>query len=675
MNGITRLARRSARALLLALAGAAAPAAAQPSKLPPAEDFVRAPHLDGVVISPSGEHVAMILANPKGRRVAGVMPLGGGQPTIVGAFRRADVTSVRWVNDRRLVFEAFEPGYLIEWNGGGTFAADLDGGDARELIAWRTDNEATGTRITSRALTYGWFLNRTLDDGSDDVLVHRIATDVHGDRAVGRLARLNTRDGRLRGLSDDAPRYGHAWLLDAKGTLRVVAVSRDGRFRLHWLEPGTERWRVVIDQPLLTGDSWAPRFLQDEHTLVVEGRAGGRDTEALYALDLRTGRLDPEPLVAIGGFDLDAWLELDPQRWEVVGLHTRAAGRLSVWFDARLAAIQKAVDAALPGRTNRLGCGRCLSTRHFIVHSYSDRHPGEFHHYDHETRTMRRLGQVRPWFDEATQGRRSFHRVPARDGLPLPVYVTHPAGQAPTDLAGGAKPSPLPTVMVVHGGPWVRGHSLAWDGEAQFLASRGYRVLEVEYRGSAGYGWRHFRAGWKQWGTTMQDDLADALAWAVREGLADGSRVCILGHSYGGYAALMAPIRHPGVFRCAISSFGVTDPTLMYTSWRSDISVQGKQYVLPDLLGDPKTESALLDAASPLKRVAELKLPVLLTFGGEDRRVPREHADRFLSAARAAKLDVESVPYLEEGHGFSLPENHADFLRRVEAFLARSLAR
>ena len=173
----------------------------------------------------------------------------------------------------------------------------------------------------------------------------------------------------------------------------------------------------------------------------------------------------------------------------------------------------------------------------------------------------------------------------------------------------------------------------------------------------------------------MQDDLADALAWAVREGLADGSRVCILGHSYGGYAALMAPIRHPGVFRCAISSFGVTDPTLMYTSWRSDISVQGKQYVLPDLLGDPKTESALLDAASPLKRVAELKLPVLLTFGGEDRRVPREHADRFLSAARAAKLDVESVPYLEEGHGFSLPENHADFLRRVEAFLARSLAR
>ena len=100
---------------------------------------------------------------------------------------------------------------------------------------------------------------------------------LHGDRAVGRLARLNTRDGRLRGLSDDAPRYGHAWLLDAKGTLRVVGVSRDGRFRLHWLEPGTERWRVVIDQPLLTGDSWAPRFLQDEHTLVVEGRAGGRD--------------------------------------------------------------------------------------------------------------------------------------------------------------------------------------------------------------------------------------------------------------------------------------------------------------------------------------------------------------------------------------------------------------
>lgn len=664
-----RAVRAGAAVALLLATGAVA----QPAKPPPVEDYARDAHMADVVISPSGEHVAMLLATTRGRRVAATMPLGGGEPTIVGAFADADVTSVRWVNDRRLVFEAFQPGFLVEWDGAGTFAVDRDGSQRRELIGWRTDNETTGTRITRRGLTYGWFLHGTLDDGSDDVLVRYEAQDADGDAYTGRIARLNTRNGRMTALSDGAPRFGYAWLLDAQRVLRVVAVQRDGRHRIHWRAPGSDEWRMVLDQDALATDRWRPRFLQDEHTLIVEGRADGRDTTALHALDLRNGRLEPEPLVAITGFDIDARLELDRQRWEVVGLHTRAAGHVSVWFDERLASIQKSVDAALPGRTNVIGCGRCLSTRHFIVHSFSDRHPGEFLHYDDEKRSMRRLGRHRPWIDEAAQGRRSFHRVPARDGLPLPVYVTHPAGKAPADLGAGARPTPLPTVLVVHGGPWLRGHALAWDAEAQFLASRGYRVLEVEFRGSAGYGWRHFRSGWKQWGAAMQDDLADALAWAAAEGLVDPSRVCVYGYSYGGYAALMAPIRHPGLFRCAVSALGVTDPTLIYTARWGDATVQSKRYSLPGLVGDPKTEAELLDAASPLKRVAELKIPVLLAYGGEDRRVPREHADRFLRAARAAGVAVEPVLYAEEGHGWYLTKNHVDFLERAEAFLARAL--
>ncbi|MBX3638640.1 MAG: S9 family peptidase, partial [Rubrivivax sp.] len=636
--------RRAVRAgAALALLIAAAAVVAQPARLPPVEDYVRDAYMAEVVISPSGEHVAMLLATPRGRRVAATMPLDVGEPTIVGAFADADVTSVRWVNDRRLVFEAFQPGYLVERDGAGTFAVDVDGRHRRELIGWRRDNEVTGSRITRRGLTYGWFVHGTLDDGSDDVLVRYMGQDRDGDPLVGRIARLNTRNGRMTPLTDGAPGFGYAWLLDARGVLRIVAVQRDGRHRIHWRAPGSDDWRVVLDQDALAADRWRPRFLQDEHTLVVEGRASGRDTTALHAMDLRSGRLEAEPMVAIAGFDLDATLELDRQRREVVGLHTRAADRVSVWFDDRLAGIQQAVDAALPDRVNKLGCGRCLSTRHFIVHSFSDRHPGEYLHYDHERQSVRPLGRHRPWIDEAAQGRRSFHRVTARDGLSLPVYVTHPAGLAPADLAAGTKPTPLPAVVMVHGGPWLRGHTLAWNAEAQFLASRGWRVLEVEFRGSTGYGWRHFHAGWKQWGTAMQDDLADALAWAVAEGLVDAKRVCIYGYSYGGYAALMSPIRHPGLYRCAVSAIGVTDPTLIYTAKWGDATVQSKRYSLPVLVGDPATEGPLLDAASPLKRVAELKVPVLLAYGGEDRRVPREHAERFLRAARSSGLRVEPV--------------------------------
>lgn len=651
----------------------AVPALAQPARPPAIDDFVRAEQLAAAVISPSGSHVAMIVTTPQGRSVAATMPLGGGETKVVGAFADADVTTVRWVNDRRLVFEAFQPGYLIEQHGAGTFAVDHDGGNWSQLIGWRTGNDQTGTRVQLRGLPYGWFLHGTLDDGSDDVLVRYQGRDADGDAFTGRIARLNTRSLRMTNLSDGAPQFGYAWLLDAKGQLRVVATQRHGRHRVHWRRPGSDEWTVVLDQDALAADVMTPRFLEDDHTLIVEGRATERDTRALYLLDLRSGRLEPEPLLGITGFDSDASLEIDRQRWQVVGLHTRAAGRLSVWFDERLAAIQKAVDAALPGRSNLLGCGRCLSTQHFVVDSSSDRHPGEFLHYDHERKALRRLGQRRPWISEATQGHRSFHRVAARDALSLPLYVTHPLGQSPADLAAGAKPTPLPAVVMVHGGPWMRGHSLAWDAEAQFLASRGWRVLEVEFRGSSGYGWRHFRAGWKQWGASMQDDLADAVAWAAREGLVDPSRVCIYGYSYGGYAALMAPIRHPGTFRCAVSAIGVTDPTLLYTAKWSDMTVQGRRHALPELVGDPKTEAELLDAASPLKRVAELKVPVLLAYGGEDRRVPREHAERFLRAARAAGVQVEPVIYDDEGHGWYQPKNHVDFLRRAEAFLARSL--
>jgi dipeptidyl aminopeptidase/acylaminoacyl peptidase len=356
-----------------------------------------------------------------------------------------------------------------------------------------------------------------------------------------------------------------------------------------------------------------------------------------------------------------------------VGLHTRGSRPISLWFTERLATVQKAVDNALPGRTNTLQCGRCESTRYFLVYSRSDTHPGEYLRYDHLEKTLLRLSAARPWLDEAQQARRSFHRVASRDGLSLPVYVTHPRGSTVSDAASANQATRLPAVVIVHGGPWVRGHDLIWDAEAQFLASRGYRVVEVEFRGSTGYGWRHFKAGWKQWGTAMQDDLADAVAWAAREGLIDGSRVCIFGSSYGGYAALMAPLRHPGLFRCAASFAGVTDIGLLYNAEWGDLTEESKRFSLPVLVGDPKVDAPMLDAASPLKRVAELKVPVLLAYGTADRRVPPEHAERFNNAARDAGIKVERVIYHDEGHGFTRSQDHADFLRKLEAFLARAL--
>jgi dipeptidyl aminopeptidase/acylaminoacyl peptidase len=628
---------------------------------------VRPPLLHTVRISPSGRHVALLMTGSSGRRVLAVRALADGAETrTVAAYRDGDINRVFWVNDRRLVYEVVQPRVRVEAYGAGTFAVDIDGGEPRRLTTLVYEPAGVGSQLHREGMPYGWFVATARGDDSDEVMAYSLSLE---EATLGNLEEVvwvDTRSGRVRRAATGLPPHGRVWLTDLQREVRVMQTVHQGRSRLHWRAPGSAEWKVVHDEPLLDQGVLQPVNLESEHTLIVEGR-NGRDNSALYTFDLRTGRLDPEPLVALAGYDLQVDTQTDHRTRQLVGVHTVASRPVSVWFDDGMADIQAAVDQARPGRFNSLMCSRCTGAEHFIVYSAADDRAGEYLHYDHRRRELRPLGQQRPWLPP--QGRRSFHRVPARDGLVLPVVVTHPPGVAPD-----AQPArPLPTVLWVHGGPWVRGGDLRWDAEAQFLASRGYRVLEVEYRGSTGLGWRHFQAGWKQWGTGMQDDLADALAWATKAGLSDPGRVCIGGTSYGGYAALMSMVRHPGLYRCGISFAGLTDIQLMYDTPRSDTSEESKRFSLPVLVGDPKADAELLRAASPLARVAEIRGPVLVAWGQLDGRVPPEHAERFVRAARNAGVAVEMLRYQEVAHGFLDPLKHADFLEQVETFLQRHL--
>jgi len=656
------MSRLSSFAIGLTLLCASAAGWAAP---PPAADFVRHAQLQGLVVSPANTHAALLVTNDKGRKVAVVIDLAKPeQQTVIAGYADVDVTSVSWINNRRLVYQAYEPGFLIDIEKAGTFAVDLDGNNQRQLISWRSDNEVTGSNIRTRMLTRGWYYWQAARDGSSDVFVYRVQ-DGNKGRAARELARLNTEDGRWRRLNEGQPAGVDNWVLDDSGELRVVSATLDGRQRLYWKPGDAAEWQLLDDQPALGGATIDPLYIEGDGTLIVSA-APGRDTTALYTYDPRRKKLSDEPLVAVAGFDVGGGLVTDPRQRQLIGVRVMADQQRTVWFDEGLDAAQRVVDASLPkDRNNRLVCGDCVGAARFVVHSSSDRLPGEYLLYDVKQRRVSPLGVQRPWLAEATQGRRSFHRVAARDGLLMPVVVTHPAEAAPGQ--------PLPTVMLVHGGPWVRGTDLAWSAEPQFLASRGYRVLEVDFRGSTGLGGKHYQAGWRNWGTSMQDDLADALAWAGREKLTDPARVCIYGASYGGYAALMNPIRYPDLYRCAVSHVGVTDPMLLFSGNWTDIGEEYRRHSMRTLIGDPDQDAERLRQASPLHRVAELKLPVMIVQGRQDRRVPPVHADRFVSAARAAGVSVERHDY-EDGHGFYIPAYHTDFLGKLEAFLARHLA-
>lgn len=633
---------------------------------PAAEDFTRPPALDAASVSPGGDKLAVLVPGPGGWTRLAVLDLQPiGKPRIVADFDDADVREVHWVNGHRLVFSAFQRAAAVERGGGGIFAVNDDGSDQRQLVSWIWNTaDVSNVAVSDKLLSYGWRLAGTIDDGSEDVMMSKYVVDNAGEPQGVQVSRLNTVTGVRHSLSYGLPERVYSWLTDATRQLRAAATYGKGREQIWWRDKADQPWQQVADFDELGPDSIQLWHLDPDGQVYVLARKGAA-TEGLFTFDPHTARISDTPVALLKGFDLDPERLVDSRTHKLVGLRFRTDASHTLWLDDRLAALQNGLDKALPGRSNTVLCTRCLGARFFVVLSQSDRQPGQYLLFDAKEGSIQPIGFERPWIDEAAQGRRTFHRIKARDGLDMPVYLTQPAHQAEGHLP--------PAVVVVHGGPFLRGVTTHWDAEAQFLASRGYVVIEPEFRGSTGYGWALFHAGWKQWGQRMQDDLADSVQWAAGQHLVDPSRVCVMGASYGGYAALMAPIATPGVFKCAISFAGVTDIDLMYSVTWSDVSEDWKRYGMPRLVGDRVADAQMLKKASPLNRAAEIKVPVLLAHGGDDRRVPLAHERAFASAARAAGVSLEEWIYAEEGHGFYKPEDHADYLRHVEAFLSKHI--
>jgi len=242
------------------------------------------------------------------------------------------------------------------------------------------------------------------------------------------------------------------------------------------------------------------------------------------------------------------------------------------------------------------------------------------------------------------------------------VYVTKPHGKGP-----------WLTVVLVHGGPNLRGWSREWDAESQFLASRGYLVVKPEFRGSAGYGANLEGAGFRQWGLSMQDDIADATTWAASRGWSDARRTCIMGGSYGGYAALMGLVRYPDLYRRGVALAAVADIGMMYETWWSDQSDDWKGFGMTVTIGDRDKDAAQFAATSPLKQAARIKQPLLLAHGALDRRVPIEQAQAMRAALEANHAPLTWLYYPEEGHGFYFQKDRFDYYRKVEAFLGANI--
>jgi dipeptidyl aminopeptidase/acylaminoacyl peptidase len=629
----------------------------------PVEAFFDRPVFSGAQLSPNAKFVAYRYRAPESRVNLAVMDLTTMSPKVVASFKDADVRRFRWVNDKRLVFDLspdlkslgrvdFLPGL---------FAVNADGDDFKGLVE-TTPTFFKDASMGRELLRWNTFLLGSLGKqaNSEVVVVSPEEYGLRKDWGHNHLLRLNTMTGRAVEF-DDVPPTSQDWLLDAQGELRAMVTVKDHKVTVSYREAGGA-WQNIADYDWLEGRVIWPAAITPDGRLLVSA-SSGQDTQALYAWDFVNKRLADKPIASAPGFDISA--ELISNDKQLLGWRYTIDAEVTQWIDPAMKELQALLDRSLKDTVNRISVGRRPETDFVLVESWSDKQPSVYRVFDTKAKKLVRIGQMHPNIDAKRMGATDFVRFKARDGLEIPLWVTVPAGSTGKNL---------PTVVLVHGGPFVRGTHWGWDGEVQFLASRGYAVIQPEFRGSKGYGSKLYRAGWKQWGLAMQDDVADATRWAIAQGIADPKRIAIAGASYGGYATLMGLVRDPDLYRCGINWVGVTDLNLLFDVDWSDMSDDFLRYGLPKLVGDKVKDAEQFKATSPIAQAARITQPLLLAYGAWDQRVPIIHGEKFRDAVKAHNSKVEWVVYPDEAHGWAKPETRYDFWRRVETFLARNLA-
>lgn len=650
---------------LLAFAGppalpatpAASAAASTAAAAIPAATFFNRPNMSEPVMSPDGTSLAILVRNVSGRRQLAILPtdnLAGAK--VIAAFLDADINWVTWTDDKRLIFRSMdEQGSAAEWHSV-RFAIDSDG-ENEVIVGGR------GYQMKESHDNLGQFL-RTLSTGTGDV-----AMAYWADQSLAWSDSSPKLFDTHKGLARDAivgrvPHGVQDWFFDEAGKLRAAQAAEGAETVIlapetdsHW----TERARFPLyDTSVKSFD--VLRAATDGQLYALRNVGDARGSKGLYRLDERASATDGEPILTAPGFDMDPDLVEDHRTHRLLGAHIETDAPTTAWFDPEMKALQARIDARLPGLVNQVDVAECGCARRVLVTSASDRQPPLFFLFDRSDDTLVQIGSARPGIAPREMAHTSFQRIQARDGQEIPVYVTKPAGRGP-----------FPTVVLVHGGPYLRGWGWLWDGESQFLASRGYLVVKPEFRGSTGYGQQLFLNGLKQWGLKMQDDIADATTWAAAQGLADPARTCIAGASYGGYATLMGLVRYPELYKCGVAWAAVTDINLMFDVHWSDASEEYKKWGMPLLIGDQTADAERLRATSPLEQAARITRPLLLAHGALDARVPYIHASKLRRALESHGAPLTWIEYPDEAHGWYKPETRASFYDRMQAFLESNI--
>jgi dipeptidyl aminopeptidase/acylaminoacyl peptidase len=597
----------------------------------PLRDFFRNPQTTGYELSPSGELIGFL--QPVDSRLnIFVQPKSGGEAKQITAVKDRDIRSFSWKGDK----------YLL-------YAKDNGGDENFHLYVTRSDG--TGTRDLTPFDGVRADLIDDLEDHPTDLIVGLNKRN----KEVFDAYRLNVETGDLKLVAEN-PGNIASWTTDHDGNIRVATTTDGVNQSLLYRQNENDAWKTVITTNFK--ESFTPQFFTFDNKALYGVSNIGRDKSAIVEFDPETGKetkiVFEQPEVDVSG------LNYSRKRKVITSASYTTWKEQRAFFDPESEALYKTLNEKLPGYDVYIVSSN-KEENIFIVRTITDRSLGAFYLYDAKSDELSKLADRNPWLQEDQLSEMKPIEYKSRDGLTIHGYLTLPKGKLPKNL---------PIVVNPHGGPWVR-DNWGFNPEVQFLANRGFGVLQMNYRGSTGYGRKFWEASFRQWGLSMQDDIADGVKWLVDQGIADPKKVAIYGGSYGGYAVLEGLTKTPDLYAAGVDYVGVSNLfTFMKTVppyWKPFLEM------MYEMVGNPEKDKALFEANSPALNADRIKAPLFVAQGAKDPRVNINESNQIVEALKKHGVAVEYMIKEDEGHGFHNEENRFSFYEAMEKFLSQHL--
>jgi dipeptidyl aminopeptidase/acylaminoacyl peptidase len=599
----------------------------------PLRDFFKNPDSTNYQISPDGKWISYLKPYERRMNIHIKENKDGGHEIRLTASTDRDIVNYFWKGN----------GHVI-------YTRDF-GGDENFHIFTIDIQARTEKDVTSFPNTRAEIIDPMENIKDDEIVISHNKRD----KKVFDIFRLNIKTSKLSLLAQN-PGSITGWVTDHNGNLRVAIESEGVDYNILYRDSESQKFSKILTYSYK--ESFTPLFFTFDNKNLYAASNLNRDKESIVEFDLKTKK-ETKIIYQHPDVDVDT-LMYSKKRKVLTSVRFVTSKTTAQFFDPVTEAIHNKVAEKLVGKEVRF-VSTTKNEDLFIVRSVSDRSLGAFYLYNSGRDELKLLAHVAPWLDEEKLNPMKAISYQSQDGLTVNGYLTLPKNK---------KAKNLPIIVNPHGGPWAR-DIWGYNAQAQFLANRGYGVLQMNFRGSTGYGKSFLQASYKQWGLKMQEDITDGVKWLIQEGIADESKICIYGGSYGGYATLSGLVKDPNLYACGIDYVGVSNLfTFMNTIppyWTTELE---KLY---EMVGHPEKDRAQFTATSPALNADKIKAPLLVVQGAKDPRVNKAESEQMVQALENRGVKVQYLVKENEGHGFRNEENRIEFYEAMEVFLKKHI--